>query len=76
MNNFIWPIYGTLTGTTTPGQRKLGDHGNEGILHIILLSTIETLPSDGASCYNQVTISIWFIDATLTGAVTPGQSRP
>ena len=34
MNSYIWPIDGTLTGTTTPGQGRPKSNGNEGVLHI------------------------------------------
>ena len=30
----MWPIDGTLTGTTTPGQSEPESNGNEGLLHI------------------------------------------
>ena len=30
----VWPIDGTLTGTTTLGQGGPGSNGNEGVLHI------------------------------------------
>ena len=31
---FVWLVDGTLTGTTTPGQREPRNNGNEGVLHI------------------------------------------
>ena len=30
----IWPIDGTQTATTTPGQSKAGSNGKEWVLHI------------------------------------------
>ena len=27
----IWPIDGTLTATTTPGQNEAGSNGNKGV---------------------------------------------
>ena len=34
LDSFIWPIDGTLTCATTPGQSGPESNGNEGILHI------------------------------------------
>ena len=34
LNSSIWPIDGSLTGTTTLGQSGPGSNGNEGVLHI------------------------------------------
>ena len=34
LNSSMWPINGTLTGTTTPGQSEPESNGNEGVLHI------------------------------------------
>ena len=33
-NSSIWPIDGTLSGATTPGQSGPGSHDIEGVLHI------------------------------------------
>ena len=33
-NSSIWPIDGTLSVATTPGQSWLGNNGNEGVLRI------------------------------------------
>ena len=32
LNSSIWPIDGTLTGTTTLGQSGSGNNGNKGVL--------------------------------------------
>ena len=37
----IWPRNGTLIVTTTPGQSELENYGNEGILHIPKIQTLE-----------------------------------
>ena len=42
----IYPIDGTLTGATTPGQSGPGSNGNEGVLHIPQSSIIGTSPPD------------------------------
>ena len=34
LNNSVWPIDGTLTRTTTPGQSGARGNGNKGVLHI------------------------------------------
>ena len=34
LNISIWPIDGTLTDTTAPGQSGFGSNGNEGVLHV------------------------------------------
>ena len=34
LNSFIWPIDGTLSGDTTPGQSGPRNDGNNGVLHI------------------------------------------
>ena len=41
LNISIWPIDGTLTGTTTQGQSELESNGNEGILHILQTPRLE-----------------------------------
>ena len=33
VNRSIWPIYGTLIDTTTPGQSEPRSNGNKGVLH-------------------------------------------
>ena len=46
-NNSIWPIVGTLSCTTTPGQSGLGSGGNGGVHCIPQSSSITgALPSD------------------------------
>ena len=42
----IYPIDGTLTGTTTPGQSGPGSNGGEWVLHILQTSRNGTSPSD------------------------------
>ena len=34
INNYIWPIDGTLTGTTTPNKSGPETNVNEEVLHI------------------------------------------
>ena len=41
MNSTIWPIDGTLTGTTTLGQSGHESNGNEGVHHIPQTSRLE-----------------------------------
>ena len=41
MNSSIWPIDGTLTGTTYPSQSGSESKGNERVLHILLTSGLE-----------------------------------
>ena len=38
--NSIWSIYTILSGATTPGQSGAESNGNEGILHILQISSI------------------------------------
>ena len=46
-NTSIWPIDRTLSGATTPGWNEPESNGNEGILHILLSSSIiRASPSD------------------------------
>ena len=51
----IWPIHGTLTGTTTQGQRVPGSNGNKGVLHILQNTRTGASPSDAVSCNTQDT---------------------
>ena len=51
LNNSIWPIDRTLTGTTTLGQSGLGSNGNEEVLHISQSSKTGASPSDGLISY-------------------------
>ena len=46
LNNFIRPIVGTLTGTTTLGQSETGSNGNEEVLHISQSSRTGASTSD------------------------------
>ena len=39
-NSSIGPIDRTLSGATTPGQRRHGSNGNDGVLHIPKTSSI------------------------------------
>ena len=41
LNNSIWPIDETLTGTTNLSQSGTGDNGNEGVLHIPQNSSVK-----------------------------------
>ena len=44
---FYWPIDRTLSGTTTPGQRRSGSNSNEGVYRIPQSFSITgTSPSD------------------------------
>ena len=45
-NSSIWPIDGTLSGTTTPVQSGPGRNGSEGVLHVSQSSLIRSSPSD------------------------------
>ena len=45
MNNSIWPIDGTLTGTATPGQNRFESNDNEE-LHISQTPELEPYPSE------------------------------
>ena len=45
LNRSIWPIDGTLTGTTTPSQSGTRNNGNERVLHIALISRTGVLVS-------------------------------
>ena len=40
-NRPIWPIYGNLTGTTTPGQSGSGSNGNKRVLSLPRSSELE-----------------------------------
>ena len=42
----IWPIDGTLTGTSTLGLSKPRSNGNKGILHTFQISRTGASPSD------------------------------
>ena len=45
MNSSIWPIDGTLTGTTTSGQSEPGSNDNERVHHNLKSSRTGTSPS-------------------------------
>ena len=45
-NSFIWLIYRSLSGATTPGQSVPGSNGNEGVIHIPQSSRTRSSPSD------------------------------
>ena len=53
LNSFIWPIGGTLTSTTRPGQREPGgiDKKNPKKLNISQSSRTRASPSDGLVSY-------------------------
>ena len=42
----IWLLDRTLSCVTTPSQRRPGSDDNEGVLHILQISTAGALPSD------------------------------
>ena len=46
LNESIWAIDGTLTGTTTLGYCGPGSNGNEGVLNTTQISRTGALPSD------------------------------
>ena len=47
LNSSIWPIDSTLSGATTPGQRRRGSDSNEGVLYIRPSTSITgATPSD------------------------------
>ena len=45
-NNSIWPIDGTLSGSTTPGQSRHGSNVYEEVLYILKSSWFRASPSD------------------------------
>ena len=51
LNRSIWPIDGSLTGTTTPDRSGLGSNGNKGVLYISQSSRTEASFSDGLVSY-------------------------
>ena len=67
LNNSIWPINGTLIGTTTQGQSGPGSNGNEGVLPIPQSSRTRTshqmvychisLCRDAVSCLGWIYLS-------------------
>ena len=46
VNSSICSLYGTLIGTTNPGQSGSGSNSSEWVLRIIPDSRAETFPSD------------------------------
>ena len=46
LNSFIWPIDGTQTGATTPGQSRPGSNNNKGVLNILQSSRSGASPTD------------------------------
>ena len=51
INSSIWPIDGTLTSTTTLGQRESGSNGSKTVFHISKSSRTGTWSLDSfASC--------------------------
>ena len=46
LNGSIWPIDGSLLGTTPLGQSEPWSNGNEEVLHIPQSPMTETSPSD------------------------------
>ena len=51
ITQFYWPIDGTLTGTTTPGQSGPGSNCNEGVFYIPQSSRIGASSSDNLVSY-------------------------
>ena len=48
---YLTLFYGTLSGTTTPGQSRPGINGNVGVLRVPQRSRTEASPSDGLVSY-------------------------
>ena len=63
-NSSIWPIDRTLSGTTTPGQSRLGSNGNEELLHARQSFRMGASPSD----------VLWHIQDISCGVLTPPQT--
>ena len=51
LNISFWPIDGTLTNTTTPGQNRPGSNDVHGMLHIPQSSKTGASPSDNLMSY-------------------------
>ena len=51
LNSSIWPLDGTLTSSTTPGESGPESNGNKGVLYIPQSSRIGASPLD-AVCYH------------------------
>ena len=66
----FWPIDGTLTGTTTLGQRRSGINGNEGVVHFIISRTLTAGRRDftplqrcnGLDLYNHYSPDCWAVE--------------
>ena len=56
LNRSIWPIDGSLTGTTTPGQNEPRSNGNEVVFHIPQSSRTGASPPDTGYCHTQDTL--------------------
>ena len=52
----MWPIDGTITGITTPGQ---SEPESKGLFHIPQSSRTEAIPSDAVYCHNRILIGMW-----------------
>ena len=50
-NSSIWPLDGTLTGTTTLGPRGTRSNDSQGVFHIPQSSTTGASPWDGLVSY-------------------------
>ena len=72
----IWPIHGTLTGTTTLGQGVPGSNDKEWILLILQSSRSGVSPSDAVLYHGMDVPSIWPIHGTLTGTTSISQGGP
>ena len=64
LDNSIWFIKETLTGTITPGQNEPGSNGNEGVLYILFYSRIGASPSDSLMSYPGYSLGWWGSYAT------------
>ena len=58
-NVSIWPIDGTLSGTTTPVQNGPGSNGNIGVLRIPESAWSEASPSDCMVTYTRLLSGGW-----------------
>ena len=57
LNSSIWPIDGTLIGTTTPGQSGPGSHGNKRVFYMdigIMVRVFANDPGDQGSISGRV----------------------
>ena len=62
-NRSIWPIDGTLTGTTPLGHSVSWSNGNEGVFNHCKSFRSKTLSEDGVSCHTRNTLLGSYISA-------------